>query len=157
MEELQLRPMTEDEFDAYRARIIPDYAATRVGAKDWEADEAASLAAKAMDDLLPAGLDTPGMLLRTAETPDGHVLGHLWLAVNRPDSPGRAWIYYIDIVQEHRGKGYGHTLLQAAERESARHGAKIIGLNVFATNTVARSLYDASGYAITSIAMRKEL
>jgi hypothetical protein len=39
MEELQLRPMTEDEFDAYRARIIPDYAATRVGAKDWEADK----------------------------------------------------------------------------------------------------------------------
>lgn len=31
------------------------------------------------------------------------------------------------------------------------------GLNVFGTNTVARRLYESSGYQITSMNMRKEL
>ena len=157
MQELQLRPMTDDEFDAYRARLIPEHAAARVGAGEWGAHEAQGLATKAVNDLLPAGLETPGMLLLTAKTPDGNVLGYLWLAVNQSISPSRAYIYYIDIVPEQRGKGYGRTLLHAAELESAQYGAEVIALNVFATNAVARSLYSASGYEITSLTMRKKL
>jgi GNAT superfamily N-acetyltransferase len=120
MDQLQLRPMTVAEFETYQARLVPGYAAEHVRAGDWTADEAEALAAGQVNDLLPAGPDSPGMLL-------------------------------------HQGKGYGRALLQAAEQQAARHGSKAIGLNVFGTNTVARRLYESSGYQITSMNMRKEL
>jgi ribosomal protein S18 acetylase RimI-like enzyme len=156
MTELRLRPVTAAEFDAWRARLIPDYAADKVRAGDWSAQEAESLAAEQTDSLLPAGAQTPGMLLLAAETPDGEPVGVVWVALDR-GRPGAAWIYDIEVRPEQRGKGYGRSLLQAAEQHSAQHGATEIGLNVFGSNAVARSLYESSGYEITAINMRKRL
>ncbi len=83
-------------------------------------------------------------------------MGVVWVALDRPRT-GEAWIYDIEVNPEHRGKGYGRALLQAAEEEAAQHGSKAIGLNVFGTNTVARQLYESAGYQITALNMRKEL
>ena len=156
MDQLQLRPMTVAEFETYRARLIPGYAAEHVRAGDWTADQAETLAAAQVNDLLPEGPDSPGMLLLMASTSGGESAGLVWVALDRP-RPGQAWIYDIEVNPEHQGKGYGRVLLQAAEQEAARHGSKTIGLNVFGTNTVARRLYESSGYQITSMNMRKEL
>src|SRR6266571_3639782 len=78
MEELVLRAMTTVEFDAYRARCIPEYAEDHVRAGDWSAEQAEGLAARQIDELLPAGPATPGMLLLSAETADGGSLGLVW-------------------------------------------------------------------------------
>jgi ribosomal protein S18 acetylase RimI-like enzyme len=156
MTELRLRPVTAAEFDAWRARLIPGYAADKVRAGDWSEAEAESNATEQTDNLLPAGAETPGMLLLTAETPEGELVGVVWVALDR-DRPGAAWIYDIEVHPEQRGKGYGRALLQAAERYSAQHGATEIGLNVFGPNAVARGLYESSGYEITAINMRKRL
>jgi ribosomal protein S18 acetylase RimI-like enzyme len=156
MTELRLRPVTAAEFDAWRARLIPGYAADKIRAGDWSAEEAESLAAQQTDSLLPSGPGTPGMLLLAGETPDGERVGVVWVALDR-DRPGAAWIYDIEVHQEHRGKGYGRALLRAAEHYSARRGATEIGLNVFGPNAVARGLYESSGYEITAINMRKRL
>ena len=155
MEQLHLRPMTATEYETYRARLIPGYAAEHVQAGDWSADEAEALAGEAVSSLLPGGPDTRGMLLLVAEMPRGQPVGLVWVAL-RPRQ-GEAWIYDIQINPEHQGHGYGRALLQAAEQETARHGAAAIGLNVFGTNTVARNLYESSGYQATSMNMRKEL
>jgi ribosomal protein S18 acetylase RimI-like enzyme len=156
MTELRLRPVTAAEFDAWRARLIPGYAADKVRAGDWSEAEAESNATEQTDSLLPEGAGTPGMLLLAAETPDGERVGVVWVALDR-DRPGAAWIYDIEVHPEHRGKGYGRALLQAAEHYSAQHGATEIGLNVFGPNAVARGLYESSGYEITAINMRKRL
>jgi ribosomal protein S18 acetylase RimI-like enzyme len=156
MDQLQLRPMAAEEFGAYRARLVPAYAAEHVRAGHWAADQAETLAAGQVDDLLPAGPDSPGMLLLVASTPGGEPVGLVWVALDRP-RPGEAWIYDIEVDSGHRGQGYGRALLQAAEQEAARHGSKAIGLNVFGTNTVARRLYETSGYQVTAMNMRKEL
>jgi len=156
MTDLRLRPATDAEFDAWRARIVLAYAAEKVEAGDWTAEEAPSLAASQTDSLLPMGTRTPGMLVRAAETPDGELVGMVWVALDR-DRPGAAWIYYIEVRSEHRGQGYGRALLRAAEQYSARHGATEMGLNVFGPNAVARSLYESSGYEITAVNMRKRL
>jgi ribosomal protein S18 acetylase RimI-like enzyme len=153
--ELRLRPVTAAEFEAWRAKVIPRYAAAhqRTG---YSAEQAKSLAERTTDKLLPAGQETPGMLLLSAETGDGAPLGMVWIALDRP-SAGSAWIYEIEILQEHRGKGYGRALLRAAEQESAKHRITMIGLNVFGGNVVARSLYDSSGYEVTATQMLKRL
>jgi hypothetical protein len=38
-----------------------------------------------------------------------------------------------------------------------RHGVDSIGLNVFGTNMVARSLYDSAGYTVSAMQMKKVL
>jgi len=153
---IRLRPMTAAEFEAWRARLIPSYTVAHQRTGGWNAEQAKTLAERKTDQLLPAGPETPGMLLLSAESRDGALLGMVWIALDHP-SAGFAWIYEIEILQEHRGQGHGRALLQAAEQESARHGITEIGLNVFGPNVVARSLYDSSGYEVTATQMRKRL
>lgn len=148
--------MTAAEFKIYRARLIPAYAADNVQAGDWDPDQAETLAARETDNLLPEGPQTAGMLLLAAENENGEQVGQVWIALNR-SGHGDAWIYDIEISPEHRGQGYGRALLQAAEEQARQHGASTVGLNVFGANTVARNLYESSGYQVTSLAMRKLL
>jgi GNAT superfamily N-acetyltransferase len=117
-----------------------------------------SRAAEQTGQLLPQGVDTPGVLMLVAETPEGMGVGHLWLALEREaGNGGGAWIYDIEIVPEQRGRGYGRALLGAAEERAARHGADSIGLNVFGTNLVARDLYQSAGYSVATMQLRKVL
>ncbi len=153
---LRLRPMTAAQFSIWRARILPGYAAAHLRAGVWSAGEADSRAAKLIGNLLPAGVETPGVLLLSAETSDGNSIGMAWLVLDRP-RPGAVWIHNIEIFPGYRGKGYGRELLAAAEQHSLEHGAKEIGLNVFGGNIIARSLYESSGYEISSLQMRKRL
>jgi ribosomal protein S18 acetylase RimI-like enzyme len=156
MEPIRLRPMTAAEFNSFRARLIREYAAEHVSAGDWDPEQAEDKAARLTDDRLPEGRSTPGMLLLSAEAPDGELVGMVWVGLDRP-LRGAAWIHDIQINPEHRGKGYGRALLQAAEQESAKQGAKAMGLNVFGPNIIARHLYESSGYQVTATQMRKEL
>lgn len=158
MDKLTVRPMTSTEFDAFRSRTDREYAAEQVLAGNWTAEEAETRSAKLTDELLPQGVETPKMLLLTAEISDGVVIGHVWVALERqPGSSVGAWIYEFEIDSDQRGKGYGRDLLRAAELETVRHGVNAIGLNVFGPNVIARNLYESAGYQVTSIHMHKEL
>lgn len=148
--------MTPTEFQALRHRLIREYAAAHVAAGSWTADEAEKRAADQTSELLPQGVDTPGVLMLVAETSGGETIGHLWLALERqPGGGGGAWIYDIEILPEHRGQGFGRALLNSAEREAVGHGIDSIGLNVFGTNKVARELYESSGYTVATMQLKK--
>jgi ribosomal protein S18 acetylase RimI-like enzyme len=150
--------MTATEFGTLRGRLIREYAGAHVAAGNWTVDAAENRAAQQTDQLLPQGVDTPRVLMLVAETPEGIAVGHLWLALEREaGNGGGAWIYDIEIVPEHRGRGYGRALLGAAEETAARHGVDSIGLNVFGTNLVARDLYQSAGYSVATMQLRKVL
>jgi ribosomal protein S18 acetylase RimI-like enzyme len=150
--------MTSDEFGVIRPRLVRDYAAENVAAGNWTPDGAVSRAAEQTDELLPQGVDTPGVLMLIAETTEGVSVGFLWLALERqPGNGGRAWIYDIEIWPEFRGQGFGRALLAAAEEEAASHGVGSVGLNVFGTNSVARNLYESAGYRVSTMHLKKEL
>jgi GNAT superfamily N-acetyltransferase len=155
-EQLSLRNMNAEEFEAYHSRIVTDYAAAHVDAGDWSPDRAEGLAAEETKSLLPEGADTPGMLLLTAESLQDGIVGLAWVALEHGEKRG-AWIYDIEIVAGQRGKGYGRALLHAVEQLVLQHGVESIGLNVFARNGLARTLYESTGYEATSIQMRKAL
>jgi ribosomal protein S18 acetylase RimI-like enzyme len=150
--------MTASEFESLSARIIDEFAAEQVRAGNWDAADGERLASEQVRQLLPQGPSTPDMLLLTAESLEGAVVGHVWLAM-RPKGtpPGHAWIYDIEVAAAQRGRGLGRRLLAAAEAEASRHGATSIGLNVFGTNRAARGLYETSGYQIKTLQMRKDL
>ena len=158
MPQICTRAMTATEFEALRSRTIREYAAAHVAAGNWTAEAAENRAADQTDQLLPQGVDTPGVLMLVAETSEGEAVGHLWLALERqPGDGGGAWIYDIEILPEHRGRGYGRALLGAAEEAAARRGVDSIGLNVFGTNLVARELYQSAGYTVATMQLRKVL
>ena len=149
--------MTAAEFAVFRAETAREYAAQKVEAGEYVPDGAAERALKDMDALLPDGVDTQGMFFLVAEA-GGDVVGRVWVTLQHPSSPpDTAWIYAIDVLPEHRGKGYSRALLTAAEQETARCGVPFLGLNVFGANETARRLYESAGYEIKSIQMRKEL
>ena len=92
MSDLRIRAMTGPEFDAFRRRAVGEYAAEHVRAGEWNPDQAEELAEKETNELLPDGLDTPGMLLLVGENAGAEVIGLVWVALQREQGPG-AWIY----------------------------------------------------------------
>lgn len=155
---VSVRPMTDDEFARMRAKTVSHYAAENVRAGRWTAEVAEAKSAEQLDELLPAGLATPGQVFLVAEDEQGAFVGHVWVEVADPRSerPG-AWIFDIEVVEGRRGEGFGRDLLAAAERAAAEAGAPTIGLNVFGHNTVAVTLYEKSGYSVATQQMSKPL
>lgn len=156
MATVHLEAMSQDEYDGMMGRLLPSYAQNHVEAGTWTADEALDRARAQTDELLPDGINTADALLRTARNEDGDIVGRVWIGLGRVQRTA-AWIYEIEIDEQHRGGGFGRALLAAAEAEAAAHGATSIGLNVFGPNQVARDLYTSAGYEITSMLMRKPL
>ena len=81
--------MTREEHAAWSERQLHEYVAEAVAAGKWPSDEAVDRARAETAELLPEGLDTPGMLFLVAEAPDGAVVGRLWLGLERRARPGR--------------------------------------------------------------------
>jgi ribosomal protein S18 acetylase RimI-like enzyme len=148
--------MTGEEFSRYRERAVSEYAAEHVQAGNWKPEEAYQRAEMETDGLLPEGVDTAGMVLLVGES-GGGVVGMVWVGEAPKRTGAGWWVYDIEVVAAHRGRGYGRALLAEAEREARRHGAGSIGLNVFGSNRVARHLYDSSGYEVITLQMRKPL
>jgi ribosomal protein S18 acetylase RimI-like enzyme len=156
--ELTVRPMNAQEFAAFRDQLATGYAADKVAAGEWSAADAGARAVQATDDLLPAGVETPGMRLLAAELVDEPgTVGLIWIGPHANLPADTAWIWDIQVVPEHRGRGLGRALLAAGERAAIEAGFTSLGLNVFGPNAVARGLYESSGYDVTSLQMRKTL
>ncbi|MGK5734058.1 GNAT family N-acetyltransferase [Streptomyces sp. URMC 124] len=107
--------------------------------------------------LLPDGAATAGTMLRVL-THEGTRVGTLWVALRDegPDEPD-AFVYDVEVVPAHRGRGHGRSLMLLAEAEALAHGARTLGLNVFAGNAPALGLYAALGYAPTAFHLYKPL
>jgi ribosomal protein S18 acetylase RimI-like enzyme len=156
--ELLVREMTRAEFDEWRDGVIRAFADEQVAAGNWASAEAVELAVKANDALLPDGFATAGMVFLRATLLDGRPVGALWLGLTHPRStPDCAFIYDVEIDQEHRGVGYGRALLAAAEDVVRCRGVGALELNVFGDNIRAIRLYESSGYRVVTQQMRKVL
>ena len=92
--------------------------------------------------------DTDDCLVHVAETGDGVILG-LTLVRLRSEALSHepsSHLEAIAVVKEAEGKGVARALLDTAEDEAMRHGARTMTLNVISTNTRARRFYERSGY-----------
>ncbi|MFF1275443.1 GNAT family N-acetyltransferase [Streptomyces marokkonensis] len=145
------RPMTEAEFGPWVARAQQDYARHWIERGVPEAEARA----KAVNDhavLLPGGRATEGMLFSVLEH-RGDAVGTLWLSVTGE----QAYVFNVETVPAHRGRGHGRGLMLLAEAQAVAAGKRVIGLNVFAGNTPAERLYDSLGYGTTEYSVYKAL
>lgn len=152
---VRLDPMNGKEYEEFHAAAVEHYAGS-VAKTGVPFATALAQAAAEIRVLLPDGLETADVLLRTARDGDD-VVGWLWIALPGGNRPTMAWIHNIAVLPEHRGKGYGRAMMLAAEAEVVARGVRRLGLNVFAANTTAVGLYESLGYAVTSQQMAKSL
>jgi ribosomal protein S18 acetylase RimI-like enzyme len=150
--------MFPEEFDEWQTEFAAAYAQEQVSAGAWTAEEALTRARESNASLLPRGLATPGMIILTGVLADDTPIGRLWISLTHPRGVRHcAFLYLIEVAEEHRGRGLGRALLAAAEAAAREHGARALELNVFASNTSAISLYRTAGYQVTTQRMRRDL
>ena len=141
--DVELRPMTQDEFDEFVAVMADDYAG-ELAAAGMTPEAAAERSRQQMGELIPSGLDSPDMSFFTARV-GGVPVGRLWLSTQGT----MAFVYDVEVLPEQRRKGYGADIMNAGARWAREHGHPALGLNVFAHNPNARALYDKLGYHVT--------
>ena len=155
---ITLRPMTDEEYRAYLALAVDDYAEEHVRAGNWTAEEAHAQAEAEYARYLPDGIRTAGQhLFQFVAGDEAAPVGMGWLAVSERNGAKEAFIYDIRVYPAFRRRGYARAALVALEDESRRLGARRIGLHVFAHNEAALALYAKAGYAATDHWMAKTL
>jgi len=153
---INVRPMTETEFDTWEREAARAHADEQVAAGSWPADGALQRALEDSSVRLPQGLKTPDMLLLQAVTPDGAPIGRVWVGLRHPrGTPDCGFLYDIELDADHRGHGLGRALLEQAELAVRSYGVSSLELNVFGANTRALSLYASAGYTVVTQQMRK--
>jgi GNAT superfamily N-acetyltransferase len=141
---LELRPMTQEAFDAYLEGSTEQYIG-ELAAAGMSQESARRQGEQQMAELVPAGLESPGQSFFTAWVDDLPV-GTLWLSTEDP----LAFVYDIAVDESQRRKGYGEAMMNAGARWCRDLGHPALGLNVFAHNPNARALYDKLGYRVTA-------
>ncbi len=157
MDDVELIPLTKEQYEAWLPRAISEYADEHVQTGRWSADEAKKNSREEFARLLPQGVATPNQRLWSiARASDRKPVGILWVGVVDKPTPG-AFVYNIEIHPDFRRQGFAERAMTKLEGEAKRLGLDRIGLHVFGHNTAARPLYEKLGYVPTNINMVKRL
>lgn len=86
-------------------------------------------------------------------------IGCLWLgnAIDQLRGDRHAHIFLLYVDPQHRRRGIGTALMHRAEAWARERGDRQIGLQVFASNQAALSLYSNLGFQVQSLWMVKLL
>jgi GNAT superfamily N-acetyltransferase len=152
--DIEFRALDPAELARWLGDTRRGYVEERVKAGDSRQDAAAN-ADRSLEQLVPRGSPAPGQLIGRL-VHEGEAVGFLWIGPAGTD-PQRWWVWDVVIEERLRGRGYGRRAVVLAEDLARSHGARTIGLNVFARNTPARTLYQSMGYEETAAQMRKTL
>ncbi len=152
--EASFRPLDPSELAAFQATERAGYLQSLEGS-GMSKKEAEANAAMNFARMFPNGLLADGQHIGRVVV-DGEDVGVLWLGV-AGDEADRWWVYDVEIDEDKRARGFGRRAMLLAESFARDHGATTLGLNVFALNTVARSLYHSLGYEESAVQMRKTL
>ncbi|MCZ4118369.1 GNAT family N-acetyltransferase [Streptomyces sp. H39-S7] len=151
-----VRPMTAAEYEVWNEQQAIAYVESLV-ARGVPFAQASARAEADHGALLADGPGTAGTLLLTLVHRRQDV-GTLWLRLRDAADPAvPAWVYSVEVGEEHRGQGHGRTLMLVAERECLDAGVATLGLNVFGGNTPALRLYESLGYATVRRCLFKRL
>ncbi|MCW2748995.1 MAG: family N-acetyltransferase [Aeromicrobium sp.] len=148
--------MSAERYVSWNEALVASFADEKVKAGNWPTEGALERAVAENANELPDGLDSVGHDIFVG-TVDGQEIGFLWLFTNPALAVPETFIYDIEVRAEHRGKGYGRGLLEAAERWCTEHGVVTLRLHVFGFNTPAINLYESAGFEITNLNMAKRI
>ena len=158
MTDIRLRPMTTDEFEAWRPWAVEEYALEDVEHKHVDPDRARDNMSAFVGSALARGPRTEGHRISIVEDAvTGERVGYTWWGDRELDAGPTAWIYDVYIDEPHRGKGYGRGLMEAVEAQVREAGLPRMELHVWVSNERARSLYRSLGFEPMGMEMFKQL
>jgi len=149
--------MLADELAGWHEQHVTAYVADRVSAGETP-EEARRVIDQQHEQYFPDGRPAAGHEVLMAEV-DGAAVGIAWWGPHprRPQDTTAAWVYDIELAEQHRGRGLGRQLLAALEARVRAAGVRDLSLNVFGDNATARRLYTSTGYREVTIVMTKSL
>jgi ribosomal protein S18 acetylase RimI-like enzyme len=153
---VRLRPLTDEEYDAFRIRNVPLYAEDVQRSRGL--NPAASLRAAEetfAHTLAEAAAPDRTWILRVLDE-DDLAVGWLWLGPH-PSREDGVFVYDVEIAEEHQGRGFGRATMLVAEELARAAGLNYIQLNVFGWNSRAAALYRSLGYDTLATQMGKPL
>ena len=150
-----LRPITEAEYTAWLAAVIPEYAADKVASGQWAQAVSIEKSTQEYTELLPQGQATPDNHLYTILDAESAAVGVLWFAVTTQFEARIAYVFDISVWPERQRQGHALRALRALEDEARTLGLAGIALHVFGHNTAARALYDKLGFQVTNLNLFK--
>jgi ribosomal protein S18 acetylase RimI-like enzyme len=156
MPTVTLRPMTDQEYDAYRQRSVPLYAAELERARGSSPEAALEESDKTFAQTLAEAAAPERTWVLRVLTSDGEEAGWLWLGPH-PFREDGVFVYDVEIAEEHQGRGLGRATMLAAEELARAAGLTYIQLNVFGWNSKAEALYRSLGYVCLATQMGKPL
>ncbi len=109
--------------------------------------EAKKKAEEEQYSLLSEGINTKDHFL-FAITQDEKNIGSIWFAKLEKKQKFIAFIFYIGIDENLRGKGFGTTAMKMVEAEINKIGVNTVRLHVLKNNTAAIKMYKKLGYKI---------
>ncbi|MGE6630678.1 GNAT family N-acetyltransferase [Bacillus sp. NPDC077027] len=154
---VELKDMSQSDYDKYTEHAINDYAKGKVTAGTWTEEEAPEQAAKQFQKLLPEGRQSVNHELWNLILDGDENIGWLWLYHDPHHPQKEGFIYGFILFEAYRGKGYAKQALHALDEKAKTMGLEKLSLHVFGHNHIARSLYEKTGYEETSIMMSKIL
>ena len=94
-----------------------------------------------------------------ALSPSGERLGFVYVHRAADYFTGRevSYLSVIAVAKAAEGRGIGGVLLREVERWARERGHPLVMLNVFAANTLARAVYERSGYVCETVRYVKVL
>jgi ribosomal protein S18 acetylase RimI-like enzyme len=152
---LRFRPMSDEEFAAFHAALVRDYADDIARNYRVAPEEALARSRAQTGDLSQQRADPQHLFLTIALEQSGQAVGALWCQLK----PERSYAFILDFVLDpaFRGQGYGRRSLELLDRTLAARGVRQIGLHVFGDNARAQALYRELGYYVTGLNMQKDL
>lgn len=155
---VSLRPMTDQEFETYIERLIPDYAQQHVRAGNFPAAQAEDIARQQVMSLVPEGVHSNNQYFYVIEDePGGNAVGVLWFARQERIAKTTAFVYDIEIDEQFRRRGYASQAFGLLEERVRELGLSTISLHVFGSNTAAREMYRKLGYEDMHVQMSKDI
>lgn len=149
MSEIMFRPMTFEEYQKYKSRSVKDYANQMLKEGQCQTfEEAIQKSLSDYNELLPYGLDTPDNYLYIIQNADKEDIGYL---LYETTNKKRAFIEDFLIYPAYRRQGYGFKALKKLEADLIEKGIYRIVLHVFESNSIARRLYEKSGFTYLDV------
>ena len=155
---VQLDAMSEEDFQASKARAIPRHAANQVRRGVWVAEEAEAASREYFAELLPQGRETPHYhFCNIVDEKTASRVGETWYSVRTKGGKTQFWIDWIWIEPTFRRRGFATQVFRLFEQMAIEAGADRVGLHVLADNDCALALYAKLGFRTTNMSMAKML
>lgn len=154
-DDIELVLKAADEFADWLPVTMREYEEARLEAGDSVAQAEAAVR-DSSERFFPGGHAAPGHLVYTVML-GGEPVGWYWIGPWGDAESPDWWVYDIRVFDDFQRRGIARIVMQKGEEIARAHGATSLGLNAFAVNVPAITLYESLGYLTASLHMRKDL